>query len=64
MVDHAIYSPRKQGRKLYTLAPNLPIRKRDSQSFLVLKEANKGWGLELLGFVSRNGSENRSELIS
>ena len=32
----------EQGRKLYTHAPNLPIRKRDSQNFLVQKEANQG----------------------
>ena len=50
--------------KLYTHAPNLSIRKRDSQNFLVQKEANQSWGLELLKFMSRNGSENRSKLIS
>ena len=34
----------EQGRKLYTHAPNLPIRKRDSQNFLVQEEANQRLG--------------------
>ena len=34
------------------------------QNFLVQKEATQGWGLELLKFESRDGSENRSKLIN
>ena len=40
--------------------PNLPIQKQDSQNFMVQKEANQSWGLELLKFLPRNGSEDRN----